>query len=262
LINKHPQSYWVLSTDIDFAAAKEDGSAFVVASFSGGFDGNFHTISNFKIDCVKNACGNLPYTALFGQATKAIFKKLYLTGFQIIQNSKTNAIAGLVGNSTQSQFSQIAVDGKIESSGLDVNLTGTWGIGALVGQDYASTFQEISANLVSVGNSTPYSIGALGGRVCNSTIANSIGSADLKNVWMSGGLIGGCGSGDSTIEISNSIFSGSFDYDSSNPKNQGWGPCVYANGITPHANTKNISNSFWLGGSGFCKGVENIKYKI
>lgn len=265
IINKYPSAYWKLANDIDFSKSDLNGLAFVVKAFTGKFDGNFRKLQNFKIDCLTVDCGTgIKSLALFQAVSSAKFQNLYLENFSIKSKSIIGLqnLAGLVGSSVKSQYSKIKVSGEIHANG-DINYTALYGIGALVGSDTESSFNEISAALKLSDQSepSPFAVGVMGGRICNATITNSIAEGHVRNVWMAGGLIGGCGNGGSTIQISNSVFTGSVNYFTKVIDGKiygGWGPCTYMSGLGEKGfSVSTITNSFWTGGSQCADVVKN-----
>jgi hypothetical protein len=250
-------AYWKVMQTIDFSTSLSDGSVFIVDEFRGHFDGGQKHILNFTINCFAVDCSGSKDLALVKSANGADFHDVILTNVSI-SAPKINGlqnVAGLVGHSLNSNFDRILVEALIAVNG-DINENGLFGVGAVVGKDSGGLYQEVDARLHLKNQATPYAVGAVAGSFCNAMIKNSKGEANIKNVWMSGGLVGGCGSGGTTMSIQSSYFVGSVDYfnaASSAGVALGWRECSYLSGLGNHelypGNKASIENSFWIGSS-------------
>lgn len=162
-VNKHYQ----LTADIDLNGAEWEPIGTSVAPFSGSFDGNGHTISNYVIT---NKNDN--YNGLFGVATGDIFN-LTVNNFSIAYNTDFMTYAGgLVGHMT-GNISNVTVNGSINITNVSSNTYA----GLLAGfhSAYLTTTMTVSEFVPS--------------RIVNSSASGSI-SIISKNFAYAGGIVG------------------------------------------------------------------------
>jgi len=116
-------SRYIQMTDIDLTGKSNwivIGSSSMGKNFTGGYDGNFHTITGLTISSTSNDQG------MFGYSTGGTVKNLGLINANISGGSSTG---GIVGNSNGTAVQQCYVSGSI---------TGTSNVGGIVGRSGAS----------------------------------------------------------------------------------------------------------------------------
>ncbi len=184
--NKH----FILTADIDMndiAAAEYN----IIEAFSGTFDGNNHTISNFKLTTTREM-----YTGLFGSVSGFI-RNLGLIDPNIF--AEGGIVGSLAGHLDQGIITNCYAKRAIVSGG---NI-----IGGLVGSNDSDILECYSTGIVS-GNS---SVGGLVGRISEGTVKRCYSKAGVSGNRSVGGLVG------ITVhersEITNSYANGSVEGD-------------------------------------------------
>ena len=169
--------FYVLGQDLDLNISPYNtGDGFIsigslLNPFTGGFDGNGHTIKNL-------------YTrqaGLFGYASNSIFNNLILEDINIYY-PRPLASGALVGKTNGGIISKIKVNGEIIYL---KNSLGTYG--GVVGSLY-NGFLELSSFSGNV--NVKEGFGGLVGLISNSFISNCYSSGNLSTHQSSGGLIG------------------------------------------------------------------------
>jgi formylglycine-generating enzyme required for sulfatase activity len=165
--------------------------------FTGSFDGNGHTISNFTYTSGVN------YTGLFGYVgTGGKIKDLGLTNVNVDAGAG-RFVGGLVGENWGTVSNSYAtgsvsgyhhVGGLVGGNGGTVsnchaigNVTGTQNVGGLVGYNGYGTVSNCYANSAVSGNR---SVGGLVGYAWNSTITNCCATGPVTGGYPIGGLVG------------------------------------------------------------------------
>lgn len=191
-------AYYVLSQDIDcsgipdFVPVGSQGTP-----FTGDFDGDIHTISNFTI-----TSGN-DYSGLFGYINGATLHHFYLNG-SILGHDYAGGIAGY------------AIDSTIVNVSVGMEIEGNENVGGLIGMmTGSSTLEYGSASGSTVGVS---SVGGLVGQLSGSDISTlyisqSYSTGELHGVSNIGGLIGYVSTGKiqnvySSVDISQTAVGG------------------------------------------------------
>ena len=251
--NSKNYSTWILMANIDLKGI--DGGTLMMPAFRGTLDGNFFTISNFTLDCDKTAivCG--PYVGLFEDTYNATIKNLNFIGFDIRVTKRQSPdyvqyIGGLVGQFSTGSISKVRSQGSILAEG-GVNEGQLFGVGGLAGYLNQTSVKMLVAEINLSGNSTPYAVGGLAGKNCNTNIDDSYAIGDIYGGWFVGGLSGACGNGGSTYNVKNSYYLGQLTKLSTT----GWGACDYvaplgtAQGEALSENRTKFSDSFWVGSS-------------
>jgi hypothetical protein len=226
---------FILTADLDLSSLSlsaaliapdtdPDTSDFQGTPFTGGFDGNFRTLSNLTIvDSIGVDClGLFGQIRAGGQVRNLILENASITtyGYQRVN------IGLLAGYAINAEISQCGVGGSIEVIGDDYNFTGN--IGGLIGLLYSSTITQSysSANILGgfIG------VGGLVGVSDNSALSDCYASGSVKGENFVGGLIGWISYG---IVIDKCYSVGPVFCDS------GGGLIAQSDAITP------VTNSFW-----------------
>ena len=182
-------------TDVAFTPIGQTSSA----PFKGTFDGNYHKISNLKIESANQ------YVGMFGYINGGTVKNLTLENVNI---KGSQNVGGLVGYQYSGAITNVGVTGEVSSTGNSVGgltgstnsakitnaysaatVTGTQYIGGLIGnQNYGSTVNTYATGTVA---GTSY-VGGLVGTIAQGTITNSYTTGEIKSTGTSnvGGLVG------------------------------------------------------------------------
>jgi hypothetical protein len=173
--------HFKLMADIDLSAYS--GTAFNMigsdsAPFTGIFDGNDHTISNFSCTCTGTS-----NVGLFGyfSGPNSMVKNLKLTWPDIDAGEGGN-VGGLVGSLTGGTIANCHIDGG--------SVSGEGQVGGLVGTSYGGTITDCSSTATVSGN---YSVGGLVGSN-HGTITYCDSAGRVLGDYNVGGLVGtnGC----------------------------------------------------------------------
>ena len=186
-VNNNLSGKYILMSDIDMTG-KNHTIIGQNSSFSGIFDGNFHTISNVKIESANQ------YVGIFGYVYRGTIKNLTIGNIDVVgtMSSDSQYIGGLIGRSISSTIEGVEVKGSnikeigaayayigglagyveagnIKSSYADTNITGGTGtsyIGGLVGRTYSNGAnvidQAYSKGNITIGTGLTYAGGLLG----------------------------------------------------------------------------------------------------
>jgi len=226
---------FILTADLDLSSLSlsaaliapdtdPDTSDFQGTPFTGGFDGNFRTLSNLTIvdstgaDCL----GLFGQIRAGGQVRNLILENASITtyGYQRVN------IGLLAGYAINAEISQCGVVGNIEVIGDDYNFTGN--IGGLIGLLYSSTITQSYSSANVLGGFI--GVGGLVGVSGNSTLSDCYASGSVKGENYVGGLIGTIFQG---IVIDRCYSVGPVFCDS------GGGLIAQSDALTP------VTNSFW-----------------
>lgn len=173
---------YIINNDIDCSAVTYSGAGFTpIQNFSGGLEGEMHTVNGIRI--------NRPGTAnvgLFSSINSGVVRNLKLTNINYTAADHTGGIAGTV------------IDGQITGSSVTGTITtsGTAGfVGGLAG--YVRSYQEQFGDWANVAINATVSIannggvGGLIGTLDNGSVSNSYaqGSVNAPNTH-AGGLLG------------------------------------------------------------------------
>ncbi len=206
-----------LMADIDLSAYS--GMAFNrVGSgstpFTGVFDGNDHTISNFSYTCTETYS-----IGLFGYVSgpNSVIKNLKLT-WPNVDAGTGGSVGALVGSLERGTIANCHVDGGCVSGG--------WEVGGLVGTSYGGTVTDCNSSATLSGN------GSVGGLVGynEGSLATSSSSASASGTWCVGGLAGVNG-GRISSSYSTSTVSGSDEVGGLVGGNGGNISVSYSNGV-------------------------------
>lgn len=200
--SRYNSSYFVLNSDLDFNGYLIDiiGSKINQNHFSGHFDGQNHTISNFKLNEKDGICG------LFGYLITAEVVNLNIkTNLSVIPtNDNYNLIGALVSYNIGSDIINCSFDGEISVQN-DLAKGSNVYVGGLVGymQSYSTTnsaslnYSFANANIKSIGTTEISSAGGLVGYLFGTTeavpayIYNSYFNGNIKGrCIVSGGIVG------------------------------------------------------------------------
>ena len=147
--------------------------------FTGTFDGNGHSISNFKIT------GDTQYVGLFGCSRGAI-ENLGLKSFAIDRSSDTIFAGGLVG-ANYGTITNCYAMGTVR----DAQFNNSSYIGGLVGENGGTVRNCYAMGDVSATSSSVRAYaGGLVGRNADGTITNSYATGDVSGSLYAGGLVG------------------------------------------------------------------------
>ncbi len=173
-----------------------------VNSFTGSYDGAGYKIKNYSyIDLVAQRVG------LFGQASNAQFKNIYLQASTIDADSLVGALVGMiVDGATVSNV--LALDLNLKASG--VSLGGISVIGGVVGVAEQGTYIDLrsSGQIDSLGMMSGGVLGIVGqsfSGLYSATVNRISSSTTINGQTMAGGAIGGAGG---TTIIENSFATG------------------------------------------------------
>lgn len=144
-----PTAHYKLMNDIDFAG-EEIPEMFTSSSskqFTGSFEGNGHTISNFKLKS-SSATANV---GIFGYTNGATIKNLNVVGVSVdnISTGKSSSnIGALIGTAENTIVKDITItDVEFKIKG---NAASTIMIGGVVGNAKSSDFENVCANDVDI----------------------------------------------------------------------------------------------------------------
>ncbi len=189
--------YYVLMNDIDFSVPSQQATAWVGsnATFTGNFNGNFHTLSNIVITADQtNSFNNV---GLFGLASGTI-QNLTVQNLSIAAPTSTD-VGGILGYSQNANVSKVCVTGTSSVTGQDYT-------GGFVGRmAYGYVSQSCSyANVTGRNN-----VGGFTGLSENANADTITNSYARGNVTGTGTNIGGfAGSGSSIFYLTYSYASG------------------------------------------------------
>ncbi|MDD4985328.1 MAG: GLUG motif-containing protein [Dehalococcoidales bacterium] len=187
-VNDYPFAYWKLTADLDENSTGYDTYASSSANsgqgwlpigdntspFTGGFDGNGHTISGLYIN------RDSDYQGLFGKLSGATVISLGLVDCAI--TSANDSIGALVGTSNNSTITNCYATGTV--SGGDYN------VGGLVGYHSGGSTMSGCYAVVSVSGSYDF-VGGLVGYNDGSTITNCYATGSVAGThYYTGGLVG------------------------------------------------------------------------
>jgi hypothetical protein len=250
-VNNDLSAYYILMNDIDASATSTwnwNGSDYQgfqpignsSSYFTGNFDGQNYTISNFYI-----YRPNSNYVGLFGYAVGSTIANLRLTNVEITGNE---LVGGIIGSSMDSGVTNLQAEGEINGesnvggifgymvrgviskSSSSVNLNSLYYSGGLVGDKIGGTVSECYTNSNITG--LYYVGGLIGlGHSQSFTITNSYSLGMVAGDMYVGGIVGSLGS-DSLVDSS---YSTSF-IDSSST--------TYAGGLVGD-NDGSVINSFY-----------------
>ena len=135
-MGKDPDGFYELANDIDFEGNVLDDQFTSSNKFEGSFNGNGHTISNFKIKSATNA-------GVFGYTNGATIKNLNIKNAEISLGGgrSTTNMGILVGRADETIIEDIKIDDtKILLAG---NSSAEIALGTLVGYSESSSFKNI-----------------------------------------------------------------------------------------------------------------------
>ncbi len=221
LIEEDRDAYYKLMCDLDFIDAADISICSSSEPFEGVFDGNGHTISNYKI-----ATGE--YAGLFEYAKDATFKNLNLSNVYMSSSSTCKNIGALVGYATNTIISDVCLNNfDLITPSSSSTPTTTSQIGGLVGVITTEADSNDDKNISEIKNSKALNInfsltqirpssnylfycGAFAGRISGETSVDNCkaeGVLDIKTKSSNGtAYIGGfAGAIESSLVVSNSI---------------------------------------------------------
>ncbi|STQ87983.1 filamentous hemagglutinin N-terminal domain-containing protein [Helicobacter pullorum] len=184
----------------NMAVGKDSANA-----FQGIFDGGGNTLSNVDINASfsnKDVNDISPYTGIFGYVYKGTISNLEVDTLNIKitkNNNKGNYIGGIVGYSSNSQFSNIILSniGSIMVTGSNANYHSSAYVGAFSGDSYYTTFKNIVLNNIGTIRDVHGYTGGFAGQGWYSTFGdivingvNSIIQTGNSNHSMGAGFIG------------------------------------------------------------------------
>ena len=173
--------------------------------FQGVFDGGGNTLSNVDINASfsnKDVNDISPYAGIFGYVYKGTISNLEVDTLNIKitkNNNKDNYIGGIVGYSSNSQFSNIILSniGSIMVTGSNANYHSSAYVGAFSGDSYYATFKNIVLNNIGTIRDVHGYTGGFAGQGWYSTFGdivingvNSIIQTGNSNHSMGAGFIG------------------------------------------------------------------------
>ena len=198
------QNLWVsafeLDADLDLTGFSGTIGITNAAPFSGSFDGNGHTLSNYAV----NAPGQ-DFVGLFGYVREGAIEDLNMTNVDVTGNDLTGALIGYLQVGT---VRDVSVQGKVnghDKVGLAIGSSSTGSIivnasangsvtannwvGGLIGYAQQSEVSDASASGHVVGSNY---IGGLIGGVWHGSVENAqtSGSATTTGGYAVGGLVG------------------------------------------------------------------------
>ena len=174
-------------------------------AFQGIFDGSGNTLSNVNINASfsnKDVNDISPYTGIFGYVYKGTISNLEVDTLNIKitkNNNKGNYIGGIVGYSSNSQFSNIILSniGSIMVTGSNANHHSSAYVGAFSGDSHYTTFKNIVLNNIGTIQDVHGYTGGFAGQGRYSTFGdivingvNSIIQMGNSNRAMGAGFIG------------------------------------------------------------------------
>lgn len=179
-INNARYKHYSLCNNIDLSS---ESNWDPINTFSGSFNGNGFTISNLNVNS-----GNL--TGLFGFISGAEIERLRLTDIDVVGESGSHSVGGVVGQAVGSNISHVFVSG---------NITGHSDFGLLAGYVLSDSIVNFSSTsgIVKGLSQGPFRGGGLIGTVWDSTVNSSASFTKLDitpsgsgNIGWFGGLIG------------------------------------------------------------------------
>jgi hypothetical protein len=171
--------HYRLEADIDLAGLKDKFRIIgrQETPFTGVFDGNDRSISNFEYPFQENCVG------LFGCAERAIIKRLTVVNPRLEQgNSRSRRVAPLIGQQVEGVVEECTVEGGGVSAGHTV--------GGLVGVCYGGTIRQCSSTCRVYGWMDGEDIGGLLGRGERCNVNNCYAQGEVRGNMHVGGLIG------------------------------------------------------------------------
>ena len=187
---------YYLTGDLDLNGAEWTPIGDENNPFTGSFNGNGHTISNFVIN------DELMFAGLFG-ANAGTIENLKLSGvtIDITNNSTSLYIGALVAKNTGS-VKKCFAEGNLSGKVINTETNKAAFIGGLVGYDYKGTVEECAANckISSYSSSNGSCAGGLVGYAYLSSVINCYATGDVESSYdlateaenssTAGGLIG------------------------------------------------------------------------
>lgn len=192
-LNTVPEGYTAITTKEQLAAIKDDLSGKYIlmadldmtdvafepigqtssASFKGTFDGNYHKISNLKIE------SSSQYVGMFGYINGGTIKNLLLENVNI--KGTNTYVGGLAGNNYSGTITNVGITGEVTSTNNYV--------GGLIGNNNGTITNAYSTATVSGGTSN---VGGLVGNNYSGNITNSyaVGKVTATGTSNIGGLVG------------------------------------------------------------------------
>jgi hypothetical protein len=169
-----------LECDIDLSGRQESVSIIgcYSAPFTGMFDGNGHSISNFEYSDIR------PYVGLFGATRGAVVRRLTLINPRLDQGiySWSGRVGPLIG---------WQVEGTVEACGVDGGLVAASNIlGGLVGESYSGTITRCYSTCKIDSYNGPQNLGGLLGLGERCNINNCYTRGEIVTGKNVGGLIG------------------------------------------------------------------------
>ncbi|WP_438434978.1 GLUG motif-containing protein [Gorillibacterium sp. sgz500922] len=162
-----------------------------IQPFSGGFDGDGHTITGLTIDNFSNS-----YVGLFGYVdTAGQIRNVHLSGVNVLGGTN---VGGLVGYIKQ---------GKIENSSVSGAVNGANQVGGLAGKFDSSAAIAGSSAHVTVGGQN-YLGGLIGQYSSTAAMRDNFATGNVRGAGFVGGLIGDLNKGGNVI---NSYASGNLE---------------------------------------------------
>jgi prepilin-type N-terminal cleavage/methylation domain-containing protein len=163
-------AYYRLENDIDFAGQRIAMLSSAQNIFSGSFDGNGKTLSNFEINGVE-------YTGLFGRATGATIEGLNVNNFTITGQVYT----GLVGYATSTVIKGLNL--------YNGDVTGTSNVGLAAGVLFSTGASMNSVYAQGTATGTTY-VGGVIGQGATATANYLIFDGDVSGTSNVAGIIG------------------------------------------------------------------------
>ncbi|NLA87048.1 MAG: InlB B-repeat-containing protein [Clostridiales bacterium] len=193
LIRYNLDKHYILVNDIDLSGYESwnrIGTPDESSAFRGSLDGNWHTISNLKINETDNY-----FLGLFGYICKpAVIKNLRLTNVNVVASSISD-VGGLVGgvrNDLGTGDNVIIENCYIDGAVSNTEEEGIKGTGGLVGSlySYSSPGPTIRNCWSEVAVTGVYTVGGLVGSVYNASVENSYSTDIVSAPDYMGGLVG------------------------------------------------------------------------
>ncbi len=174
-------AHYILVNDLDMSAYDETNYTTIGnqnSPFTGQFNGNQKTISNFRYED-----GDADHIGLFGRlyGRTSHIRDLHLSNVTITGNSN---VGGLVGSVYQGSVFNSTVQGKID--GVTI-------VGGLIGQIEFGTVSSSGANITIQAAGSNFYFGGLIGISRLTTVANSYAKGDIHGdggIRFAGGLLG------------------------------------------------------------------------
>jgi len=193
-VANHLSGVFVLATNLDLNGLEFNGIGAHETPFTGLFDGNFKTISNYSRTCTAHYCG------LFNAGKNFTVRNLAIRNVTI--NASTFATVGLLlgtGLSGSSTIERVVTEGSIvaycteQPCGGMGGIAGGFGEGDFSGHGAAGVLRNSTADFHLTGDGPLVDCGGLVG-FNNSLIENSYSTGELNvpnSAWGIGGIIGG-----------------------------------------------------------------------